>query len=356
MSGVSVGVDESVLVNGRPISYGEILESFTQWQYDNQSSGHADENTGPSSASDYSLGPYNTQPLFDADGAMYYCTYDSEDTYTKEVDGSTEWTFQAGGNFFTGGIENGVLFALTGGDKLYAINTDDGSQKWTKEPPLGSGDKGRPLIVDGTVYIGNYEGVFAFNTSDGTVQWEFTTGAGFNPKPSWWDGTLVATDTEYNTLYGINAPDGSKLWEYTNEVTGTPAIMDGVAYVGRWSPGVSAINVSDGSIKWETGTSGVVEHGVAVHPDVVVTGDNDGYLYGFDPTDGTQLYSISKSGWHRTPPIVVDGIAHHVLGDTYHAVDIASGTVEYTVTANENVDTPFSPINGTMHAPEGSLF
>lgn len=360
MSGVSTGIDETVLVNGKPISYGEITEAFTQYQYDDQSSGYAEGNTGPSSSDGYNLQAWRTQPLIDADGALYHVVDEGMGNFnvTKEAGGSTEWTYSLPDDAYTGAIVDGVLYISSRDNTLFAINTGDGSAKWSYSYPNGYGGEGRPLVVDGTVYVGNDENLYAINAADGSLQWKFTADASYYAKPSWWDGTLLAVSDNNNNLYGIDPSDGSEMWRYTTDVGngGAPAIKDGVAYVGRYTPGVSAINVADGSVKWESSTSGAVYNGVAVHPDAVVTGDYDGNLYGFDPADGTELWRISKSGRQRNPPIVVGGVAHHVLDETYYAVDIASQSVVYTVAANGIVATPASPVGGTLYAPAGQSF
>jgi outer membrane protein assembly factor BamB len=116
--------------------------------------------------------------------------------------------------------------------KLVAINSEDGSTKWT----YNTGDLGWRAIIDnnGTIYVtsdyqynatlGDYvateKKIFAINP-DGTLKWERTTGEntkqGYNSFSLRNDGILLALRgqnewNEPNKLEAINTSDGSLLW------------------------------------------------------------------------------------------------------------------------------------------------
>ena len=57
-------------------------------------------------------------------------------------------------------------------------------------------------------------------------------------------------------MYALNATTGAKLWSYTTGelVDSSPAVANGVVYVGSYDHNVYALNASTGALLWSYAT------------------------------------------------------------------------------------------------------
>jgi len=164
-----------------------------------------------------------------------------------------------------------VYFASTNSERIYALDTSDGSVEWSKDL-LGPIYSSPTVAADGTIYIG----------SDGG------SGVGY--------------------LYALN-PDGSEKWRYTFTPTNphcTPTIgPDGTIYIGNDDHYLYAITDDEttGTLKWRFQTGGDIDSQPLVHDDGTIWfGSDDNYLYVVD-SDGQQIDKFDLSGDVRSAPI-----------------------------------------------------
>ena len=59
-------------------------------------------------------------------------------------------------------------------------------------------------------------------------------------------------------LYALNASTGALLWKYTTGVLldSSPAVANGVVYVGSYDENLYALNASTGALLWKYTTAG----------------------------------------------------------------------------------------------------
>ena len=202
--------------------------------------------------------------------------------------------------------------------KLYAINTTDGSLKWSYTTTGLSSHA--TISPDGSkVYVGGYvEGstsyhtpsglLYAINTADGSLMWTYATSSRNNlrsPTVST-DGAVVYVSSSADrsdvssALYAINTADKSLLWSYSgagsNQFSAPPALSpDGSkVYVGCYDFKLYAINTADGSLAWRYPTGRHMHSsssGPTVSPDgakVYVCSDK---LYSINTADGSLAWS-----------------------------------------------------------------
>ena len=94
-------------------------------------------------------------------------------------------------------------------------------------------------------------------------------------------------------------------------IQSSPAVMDGIAYVGNNAGVLSAIRVSNGAPAWTYSTpSGAPIHSApAVDGSLVLFGSNDGTLYEVSTTTGTLFGSLAIGG-KLTSPAAINGTAY----------------------------------------------
>jgi outer membrane protein assembly factor BamB len=126
---------------------------------------------------------------------------------------------------------------------LVAVNASSGAIKWTLPLPLTElplnalqnladfGNAAPAVATDGTVYVGNGDGVRAVNGSTGAVKWLFRTANVTDAPAIGGDGTLFF-GTRDGTFYAVR-PDGTPRFQLTTsgQVASAPAIAnDGTVY------------------------------------------------------------------------------------------------------------------------------
>jgi outer membrane protein assembly factor BamB len=74
------------------------------------------------------------------------------------------------------------------------------------------------------------------------VTWSFKTGATVNSSPALANG-VIYVGSDDGRLYAINAEDGSQLWNYrtAGKIDSSPTYVNGVVYVTSWDGKIYAI-------------------------------------------------------------------------------------------------------------------
>lgn len=103
-------------------------------------------------------------------------------------------------------------------------------------------------------------------------------------------GWMFRADEVHSGVYDDSGilPIAEVRWStYTNgEVTSSPAVVDGVVYVGSSDNQVYAFNTADGTKIWSTYTNGAVTSSPAAVGGVVYVGSSDHQVYAFNATTG----------------------------------------------------------------------
>ena len=141
-------------------------------------------------------------------------------------------------------VANGVVYVGSEDDNVYALNASTGAKLWSYTPPATLCTSS-PAVANGVVYVGSQDGnVYALNASTGAMLWSYTTGGhrGFLARRGEWSGLYWLDD---HNVYALNASTGAKLWSYATGnycVLSSPAVANGVVYVGSWDNNVYALN------------------------------------------------------------------------------------------------------------------
>ena len=78
---------------------------------------------------------------------------------------------------------------------------------------------------------------------------------------------------------------------FTVDATGSsPAIADGIVYMGFPDGNVAALDAATGKLKWKYRTNGGIISSAAISGETVYIGSNDGNLYAFDRLTGQPLW------------------------------------------------------------------
>ncbi len=103
----------------------------------------------------------------------------------------------------------------------------------------------------------------------------------------------------------------SERWRFTTgiSVISSPAVVDGVVYVGSDDGNLYAIEAATGSERWRFTTGDQVNSSPAVVDGVVYVGSDDGNLYAVEAATGSERWRFTTGGEVGSSPAVVDGVA-----------------------------------------------
>ncbi len=131
--------------------------------------------------------------------------------------------------------------------------------------------------------------VYAVEATSGILQWTFVTGNVVHASPAVVGNTVYIGSWD-STLYAIDAGTGVQKWAYATSkswVNGTPAVRDGVVYVGTSdSSRFMALDAKTGRVQWNFDARAYVFSSAALAGDLVYVGSHNGRLYAINTRTG----------------------------------------------------------------------
>ena len=129
------------------------------------------------------------------------------------------------------------------------------------------------------------------------LKWSYTTGAQVFSSPAVANGVVYVGSVDGN-VYALKASTGAKLCSYQtgDYVFSSPAVANGVVYVGSVDGNVYALKASTGAKLWSYTTGGYAYPSPAVANGVVYVGSDDGNVYALNANTGALLWSYPTGG------------------------------------------------------------
>lgn len=115
----------------------------------------------------------------------------------------------------------------------------------------------------------------------GKLVWRYQTGnTDSGSSPAVVNGVMYVGSSDYY-VYALNASTGTLLWRYQTGlyVFSSPTVVNGVVYIGSEDWYVYALDASAGTLLWRYLTGSAVESSPAVVNGVLYVGSNDDYVY-----------------------------------------------------------------------------
>lgn len=154
------------------------------------------------------------------------------------------------------------------------------------------------------------------------------------------------------------APDTNDiLWIYdTNStVSSSPAIADGILYVGAVDSNLYAIDALDGSLVWTFNTSGPIYSSPAVADGNVyfLSDFPDGNLYSLDAQTGAMNWNqpLGSGPWDWSSPAINDG--NVFIGSSngnINSLDADTGAYNWTTYIGGSPDSPIAVVNAKVYS------
>ena len=205
-------------------------------------------------------------------------------------------------------------------------------------------------------HSGDYSPVAGPVPSDGKLKWSFTTGDSVSSSPAVANGVVYVGGWN-NKLYALNATTGTLVWTYTTGfvVRSSPAVVNGVVYVGSCDGKLYALNALTGKLKWSFTTGDQVESSPAVANGVVYVGSDDGKLYALDTATGTLKWAFTTGNHTESSPAVANGVVYVGSDDgNIYALYAKNGTKLWNRTIGAYVESSPAVANGVVYVGGGA--
>ncbi len=279
---------------------------------------------------------------------------------------TVKWRFQTKGKIFSSPVvHDGVVYVGSGDGRLYAVRASDGSEVWhfATQGAINSS----PAIAGGAVFFSSRDGnVYGVNAADGSRLWAFKTGGErrftapgihgivpptemmpdpydvFMSSPAVENGIVYIGSGDHN-VYAIDAKTGGLRWKFTtgNVVHASPAVSGGLVYIGSWDRYFYALDARSGAVRWKflTGNDTVIYNQIGIASSAAVSGESvyfgcrDSHFYALNARTGALRWKNDQHGsWVIGSPAISGNTVYYTTSDQrkFFAVDAATGSPRFT--------------------------
>ena len=202
------------------------------------------------------------------------------------------------------------------------------------------------VAQDAAMFRGNPPHTGVYNAAGApkfnAVKWKFHTGGRVISSPAVVNGVAYVGSTDGN-LYAIDAASGAQKWKFTSKAweVSSPAVMAGVVYFLSYDGNFYALDAASGQVKWKFKTNGEKHYaGTHLHylqpatesmPDpwdfylsspavwngTVYFGSSDGNIYALDAFSGALKWKFKTGDVVHSSPAIADGTLYIGSWDSY---------------------------------------
>jgi outer membrane protein assembly factor BamB len=309
--------------------------------------------------------------------AVYFGTYDEHFLAVDRRTGSLLWRRAAGpvmalpwghesGDRYTSSpaIAGQTVVFGAGDGQVYAVDASSGRVRW--KAATGGRVRSSPAISDGMVVVGSFDGcIYAFDLATGTRRWRYATeGAGLFSGDFGFDRRSIQSSPAIaqgvafvgardGFVYAVNVADGKLRWRFDHKISwiiGSPAVADGVVYAGSSDAHfVQALDAAAGREIWRTMVGVPVWSSPSVAGDQLIVGDGAGRIHLFDRRDGKEIAAFHTGSQVFSSPVVAGQLA--VVGSAdggVYALRLGEAPVRRAVF----LDSTYATLRTTGHAAE----
>jgi len=200
-------------------------------------------------------------------------------------------------------------------------------------------------------HSGDYSPVAGPVPSNGQLKWSYTTGSYVSASPAVANG-VVYVGGDDNNVYALYANNGTKLWSFATGqgFYSSPAVANGIVYVGGWDGSLYALYANNGTKLWSFPMGSYVHSSPAVANGIVYVGSLDDNVYALYANNGTKLWSFPTNGVVESSPAVANGVVYVGSDDNnVYALYAGNGAVIWNYTTGGSVYSSPAVANGVVY-------
>lgn len=213
--------------------------------------------------------------------------------------------------------------------------------------PLASADW--PMFHSDTSHSGVGVGNSTINPS---LLWRHSTGNQIWSSPAVANGVVYIGSSDGN-VYALNASTGTTVWTYATggEVRSSPAVVAGTVYVGSMDNKVYALSASTGSLIWSFVTGNYTDSSPTVVGGVVYIGSLDGNVYALNAVNGSVIWTYTTGNAVVSSPAVVNGVVFvGSMDHNVYALNALTGSLVWNYTTGGGVYSSPAVVGGVVYA------
>lgn len=227
--------------------------------------------------------------------------------------GGVRWTFKSAGQVRAAPapFEDGVIIGSTGGQVSF-VRVSDGATAWTVDV---AGEVARSAAVaDGTVVLPVEPGsIVALDARSGQERWQTSIAKHGGVGTPTIDAGRVLTASGLGGasaadrgIIAVDLESGTQLWRWaspTGDRIYTPAMRDRGAFVVSEAGFAVSLDPATGRELWRTDVAGPAEANAVVTGDTVGIADDGGSVSALDATDGSIRWQVPIVGVPAAPVV-----------------------------------------------------
>lgn len=232
------------------------------------------------------------------------------------TDGTERWVYETNTSIVSAvSVDDGTVYAGESSGVVHALDAEDGTEIWsfvTDSEQVASVS----LTSDGNLYVGGggffseMNKLYSLNTTDGSVAWKRNTSAAVFSPPT------VTGNQEKDRLYFTTGAGEARAYTTSGEdlwninigpiVDTSPTVVGEAVYVGSRDNSTYALDKSDGSVFWSHEVGHFVTSSPTVADGTVYFGSRDDSLYALNASNGTERWSYETEGDIQSSPTYVE--------------------------------------------------
>ncbi len=178
-----------------------------------------------------------------------------------------------------------------------------------------------------------------FSTSSGPdtndIAWAYPTGGSVRSSPAVVDG-LVFVGSDNSKVYCLNSTTGDLVWYYQTGgwgVRSSPSVVNGMVYVGSGDHNLYCLDATTGVLNWSYHTGASIQSSPAVSKGLVYVGSHDGYTYCLNASTGHLVWrQITGAMFVLSSPSVVNDRVYIGGGNDSYCLDATTGQIIWRFT------------------------
>lgn len=240
---------------------------------------------------------YIEYPPSYCDGELYVNTFEGETVAMNADTGRILWRSTVGTEKpSTPAIDGPRLIVSSKDGAVRGLSRKDGKVLWTVQ--TAGKVESSPAVVDGLAYFGSTDGrLFAVRSDTGRIKWAYDTGGRINASPSVF-GDRACISTYAGSIVCVYRKTGGKIFAtYVSRDTfrdesfyASPSTDGSRIYAVSRSGTVVALDAQDGDVVWKSGVGGYGYTTPAVANGVVYVGGFDGIIRALRATTGAEIW------------------------------------------------------------------
>ncbi|ABF43167.1 Pyrrolo-quinoline quinone [Candidatus Koribacter versatilis Ellin345] len=195
------------------------------------------------------------------------------------------------------------------------------------------------VAQDAAMFRGNPEHTGVYNAAGApqfhSLKWKFETKAQLHSSPAVANGVVYVGSTSRNLL-AVDLETGKLKWKFETgaRIVSSPAVVDGVVYVASYDGNFYAVDAVTGKEKWKFKTGGEKRFAAP-------------HLHGSTPVTETMPDPFDS---YLSSPVVVAGVVYFGSGDTnVYALNAADGSLKWKFKTGDVVHASPALADGTLY-------